>query len=131
MHIRQKLWYASAKGKTAEAKRLIAEGAPVDWEAKDGLGFTPVFMASSAGHTEIVMLLHEHKANINAKTDSTGGGDTPLHWAARNNKMDTVRALVEAGCNIGIRNSRGNTAAEDAKEEGHNKIADFLCVTSA
>jgi len=32
--------------------------------------------------------------------------------------MDTVRALVEAGCDITIRGGKDKTAAENAKDEG-------------
>ena len=98
-------------GKTAEAKRLIAEGAPVDWQ--NGDGWAPLHEASQNGRTEIVMLLLENKCNLNV-TDKKG--DTPLIYAAYWNKMDTVRALVEAGCDITIRGFENKTAAEWAKD---------------
>ncbi len=109
------------KGKLAEAKRLIAEGAPVDWQ--NGFGRAPLHWASIFGHTEIVTLLLENKcdANITGKD-----GNTPLILAAAQNKMDTVRALVEAGCDIAIRNKENKTAAEWAKEEGRHAIAEYL-----
>ena len=80
-------------------------------------------MASRNGHTEIVMLLHENKCNLNI-TDNDG--DTPLIFAAYNNKMDTVRALVEAGCDITIRSYKNKTAAEWAKEVGRHAMAEYL-----
>ena len=97
-HIHQELSWACQYGRTAEAKRLIAEGAPVDWQ--DEYGYAPLHEASINGHTEIVMLLLENKCNLNV-TDKYGY--TPLILAAYYNKMDTVRALVEAGCDITIR----------------------------
>ena len=75
------------------------------------------------GDTEIVMLLLENKCNLNITDEN---GDTPLIWAARNNKMDTVRALVEAGCDITIRGDENKTAAEAATEEGYHAIAEYL-----
>ena len=121
LHIHQDLSYACCEGKTAEAKRLIAEGAPVDWQNESGQA--PLHMASLDGNTEIVMLLLENKCNLNI-TDKTGY--TPLIQAAYKNDMDTVRALVEAGCDITIRNKKGKTAAEIDKENGKHAIAEYL-----
>ena len=70
------------------------------------------------------MLLLEKKCNLNV-TDNDG--NTPLIQAAYWNKMDNVRALVEAGCDITIRGGQGNkTAAEVAKRWGHPAIAEYL-----
>ena len=83
----------------------------------------PLHWASWYGYTEIVMLLLEKKCNLNV-TDKDG--DTPLILAAWNNKMDTVRALVEAGCDITIRGDGNMTAAEWAKGAGRHAIAEYL-----
>ena len=80
-------------------------------------------MASAEGLTEIVMLLLKNKRNINV-TDMWG--NTPLIWAAQFNNMDTVRALVEAGCDITIRGYQNKTAAEWAQQMGHQDIKDYL-----
>ena len=108
-------------GRAAEAKRLIAKGAPVDWQYGDGSA--PLHMASNNGRTEIVMLLLENKCNLNV-TDNDG--NTPFMYAAWNNKMDTVRALVEAGCDITIRGFHNKTAAEKAKKRGNHAVAEYL-----
>ena len=121
MRIRQKLSKACCDGKTAEAKRLIAEGAPVDWQ--DGIGRAPLHWASQNGHMEIVMLLLEKKCNIDI-TDKLG--NTPLFYAAVGDKMDTVRALVEAGCDITIRDNVNRTAVEVAKQRGHHATEEYL-----
>ena len=120
LHIHQKLFWACVHGETAEAKRLIAKGAPVDWQYD---GVAPLHWASAFGHTEIAMLLLENKCHINV---TNMWGNTPLIDAAYGNKMDTVRALVEAGCDITIRGDEGKTAAERAKEEGKHAIAEYL-----
>ena len=69
------------------------------------------------------MLLLENKCNPNITNKY---GNTPLMEAAYNNKMDTVRALVEAGCDITIRGDGNMTAAEWAKQEGHDVLAEYL-----
>ena len=108
MRIHQDLYWACRHGKTAEAKRLIAEGAPVDWQNE--YGETPLHMASCYGHTEILMLLLENKCNLNV-TDYDG--NTPLVHATYHNKMAAVETLVEEGCDITF---YGETAYDRALE---------------
>ena len=69
------------------------------------------------------MLLFENTCNLNLTDED---GNTPLIWAARNNKMDTVRALVEVGCDITIRGYKNMTAAEQARQKGNHAIAEYL-----
>ena len=121
LHIHQELRIACRYGKTAEAKRLIAGGAPVNWQTVRGSA--PLHFASIWGHTATVMLLIENKCNLNV-TDKLG--NTPLICAALYNKMDTVRALVEAGCDITIRGEDNKTAAEVARQEGNHAVAEYL-----
>lgn len=62
---------------------------------------------------------------INYRNNS---GNTPLHWAALNTHLDCVKALVEAGADIGIKNDAGHDAvflaeraAWSSEEEGDGK----------
>ena len=121
MYVHQELFWACHNGKTAEAKRLIAGGAPVEYQ--DRLGYAPLHWASNNDMAEIIMLLLENKCNMNVTTKS---GDTPLLHAALNNHMDAVRALVEAGCDITIRGYRNMTAAEFARDLGYHAISEYL-----
>ena len=121
LHIHQALFYACGNGRTAEARRLIAEGAPVDWQKGDGRA--PLHWASAFGHTEMVMLLLENKCNLNV-TDKLGS--TPLIYAARLNKRKNVRALVEAGCDITIHGRGNRTATDTAKAFGRHAIEEYL-----
>ena len=121
LHIHQKLQIACFEGKTAEAKRLIAERAPID--RQDGNGRVALHFASANGHTEIVMLLIENKCNLNVAAKN---GNTPLIYAVTGNKMDNVRTLVEAGCDVTIRGEEKKTAAEWARQWGRHAIAEYL-----
>ena len=47
------------------ATTLIEYGAKPDAESKNG--FTPLHLASQEGHTDMVSLLLEHKADVNCK----------------------------------------------------------------
>ena len=69
------------------------------------------------------MLLLKNKCKLNVTNKY---GSTPLINAARRNKMDIVRALVEAGCDITVRNDEGKTAAERAKQMRNDALAEYL-----
>ena len=71
----------------------------------------------------MVTLLLANKCDPNATNE---WGNTPLMYAARYDKADTVRALVEAGCDIAIRSKANKTAAEQAKESGNPGLADYI-----
>ena len=72
---------------------------------------------------DIVMLLVDHKANLNIKTKWK---NTPLICATFHNRLAIVRALVEAGADTTMRDFKNRTAAEGAKIHGYDAIAEYL-----
>ena len=77
-----------------EIRELIKEGADVDVRNKSGA--TSLFMASQEGHAEIVKLLLEAKADVNAKASVAGKEYTPLSIAKRKGHTEIVRLLEAA-----------------------------------
>ena len=74
-----------------EVQRQLDAGVGVNEESSKGL--TPLHYAASAGHNDIVELLIERGANVNA-TDS-GKGATPLdyaHWGDHEEVIETLNA---------------------------------------
>ena len=61
---------------------------PVDVKGQDG--YTALHYSCRYGHVDIVRTLVNHKANVNARTDS---GDTPLTLAAINKHDNVVNSL--------------------------------------
>lgn len=53
-------------------------------------------------------------------------GNTALIFAARYNKLDLVKELIEHGANATIKNKAGQTAVSIAKDYGFNQIYDYL-----
>ncbi len=53
-------------------------------------------------------------------------GDTPLHAAIKNNSLNKVRDLIEAGAKTNIKNKAGLDAIELAKREGRPDIIEYL-----
>jgi ankyrin repeat protein len=54
------------------------------------------------------------------------GRTSPLHEAARNNHVDIVRLLLEAGADRSLANGDGKTALDCAIEQGHAEVIQLL-----
>jgi hypothetical protein len=73
-------------------------------------GAAPPFReASSRNPLDAVQLLLEAGANPNAVTPA---GDSALHLAAADGKLDIVRALAGAGADLRLKDGNGKTALE-------------------
>jgi len=72
---------------------------------------SPFCMAIVKGDTETVKKLIELGSDINKKSN----GMTPLMFAARYNRVDIIKLLVEKGANIKTKNSKGYNAMKFAK----------------
>ena len=82
---------AVKNGNIDEVQWQLDAGVDVNEESSNGL--TPLHYAASAGHNDIVELLIERGANVNA-TDS-GKGGTPLdyaHWGDQEEVIETLNA---------------------------------------
>ena len=107
----QRLSEAAVTGDIAAMKQGLAGGA--DPNAKDPQsGSTLLAAAALMGHTEIVTLLLEHGADVNARSRDDG---TALHAAAFLGRTETVKLLLEKGADTTLRNNMGGTAIAGAK----------------
>jgi Ankyrin repeats (3 copies)/Ankyrin repeat len=101
------LLQAVRKGDVAAAKAALDAGVPVD--AKFRYDRTALSFAADRGNVEIVTLLLERGADVNAK--DTFYGVTPLVWAANNGHAGVARLLL----------ARGATGAADVLDSGVEK----------
>jgi outer membrane protein assembly factor BamB len=83
---------AAKKGDVAAVKKLIADGADVNF--KTPYGVTALLQAAGKGHTEVVKILLEHKADPNIK--DTFYGQSPL-TSTDHDKLEIITALLDAG----------------------------------
>ena len=83
------LHYAAVLDLPGLARRLLDAGMPVDVRLKDGK--TPI---GKRVHGILGKFGHDFPA------DNWSRGNTPLHWAARGNALETARLLVERGANV-------------------------------
>ncbi|XP_022247672.1 ankyrin repeat domain-containing protein 17-like isoform X2 [Limulus polyphemus] len=84
---------------------------------------TPLMEAASAGHVDIVKLLLDHSADVNAQTNQ---GNTPLMYACAGGHEEVVRVLLESGANVEDHNENGHTPLMEAASAGHVGVAKIL-----
>ncbi|KAG7667838.1 hypothetical protein Ndes2526B_g01761 [Nannochloris sp. 'desiccata'] len=124
-------------GHLGVASLLLSKGAVPDqhWVGEDKTGDTPLHLAVRAGNTDLIKLLHRHKANVNLQNihKSTyaqggwtcGGADlgpfhqTVLHLAVEEGEEEMVKFLLEefgGEVKIDVEDFDGRTALHYALE---------------
>jgi len=97
------VWGAIIKGDVEEVKQYLTLGEDVNLR---GLGnMTPLHRAAQNGGKEMVELLIENGADVNAMTDS---GETPLDWAINKRHVKLYPQIRK----------HGGKTAEELKTEG-------------
>lgn len=86
-------------------------------------GYTLLHEAAENGYLELVKVLLENKANINAKNERNW---TPLHAAAYNGYLEIVKVFVQNGADVNGKVINGCTALYYAVENGNENIVDLL-----
>jgi uncharacterized protein len=120
----QLLGLAAFFGHTALVAWLLEVGALVNSPSLNPLRVMPLHSAVANRCTEIVKLLLDHDADVNA----TQADDfTPLHEAAQNGMFEVTQLLIERGAQINPRlSSNGKTPLALAIEGQHVAVADLL-----
>lgn len=112
------LMLAALKGHTALCRQLITRDADVNKP-----GWTPLHYAATGGHVEIVQLLLDHDAYIDAAAPN---GTTPLMMAARYGNPETVRALLQADADPTLTNALGQSALDFARRGDHEESVELI-----
>ena len=137
----------SVADEDVEAVRdLLIRGAKVNDKEDSYSKITPLFVAVETGNIEIIQLLLDHGAKVNARDaekqtpimrleeDATPelvellvrygakidvadkSGNTPLILAAAQAKVEVVKALIDSGAAVRAKNKAGRTALMNAAE---------------
>lgn len=106
------------------ARCLLKHGCPVDAPGnEDSLGMPALSSTVAFGNTEVIKLLLEAGANINAQDQR---GETALMWAAQLGKTDVLKLLIQSHADLNRTNSLGWTAMMEAKFRKNDEAARLL-----
>ncbi len=112
------LMIAAYNGNEKAVKALLDHGAKVN---KDG--WTPLHYAASNGNENIVKMLLDKDAFVDAVSPNA---TTPMMMAARGGHIYAVKLIYDAGADPTLRNQRGYSASDFAKENKNSKIVEGL-----
>jgi uncharacterized protein len=101
------LMMAALKGRVDWARKLVERGAKVQKP-----GWSPVHYAATGPSTELLAMLLDRGADINALAPNR---NTPLMMAARYGPEDSVKLLVQRGADKKLINERNLSAADMAR----------------
>ena len=88
-------------------------------------GDTPLHTHAGEGRKEVVEILINAGANVNAKNDT---GMSPLHNAVT---KEVVELLIAEGANVNAKNKHGGTPLHEAAASGHKEIVELLIAEGA
>jgi ankyrin repeat protein len=115
------IYWCAEKGKTDLIDLALEKGADV--HATNKTGETALHRAAFVGKVEIIDHLMDRGADVDKQNIH---GATPLFVAALRDQLEAVKKLLSRGADPSIRNRNGVSAAEIAKEKGHDAIAALL-----
>lgn len=112
------LMLAALRGYIDICKVLIDRNADVN-----KTGWTPIHYAATGGHVDVLHLLLDAHAYIDAESPN---GSTPLMMAAMYGSSDAVRLLLDAGADPTLKNSLGLTALDFALRANRPDAAEAI-----
>ena len=117
---------AAKKGDAAGVKALLAKDKGLT-SAKDKDGSTPLHCAAWKGHLEVVRILLEAGAEIEAQNQNSHWGTTPLHAASHGNQKAVVELLIERGADVNAKSPLNKmTPLEHSAVHKAKAVADLL-----
>jgi len=128
-------------GHVAAAKVLVTHGASLN-AIESWRGQTPIMWAAAQGHADMITMLAEAGADVNARSGIIAwerqrsseprdkwlppGGFTPLLFAAREGRVDAAKALIAAGADVSVIDPDRQSALVIALINGHFDVANLL-----
>ena len=115
--------HAAARDGDAEQVAGDLDQNPGDLNLPDDAGLTPLHLAASACHTNVVALLLDKGAKIDcpAKDDAT-----PLHLAAQEGCADAVNLLLARGAKVNARDDKKRTPLVRAEQWHQDAVLPLL-----
>ncbi len=117
------LHIAASIGNKKLVQLLLSHDPPASVKTVANSGQTPLFVAVSKGHLEIVNILLDAKASPSAKDRN---GTTPLQRASAAGLVELVARLLDAGAPINASDNQGWTALHHAQAERRTDVVELL-----
>jgi len=117
------LHLAAFFGHAELAGALLDRRAQIEARSTNPMKNTPLHAAVAGGRLEVVKLLLNHGADVNACQE---GGWTPLQAAAQNGNREIVEVLLAQGADVHARASNNQSALDLALSRGHQEVAALL-----
>jgi len=118
------LWNACLDGQVFLAERAMRPPHSAEVEAENARGWTPLLMASSAGHVQIVRFLLSKKADVSRREPQDGC--SALHLAFQGGHLDTANWLVNFSASLTEVDNTGRTCMMFAAAAGDTRSAQWL-----
>jgi ankyrin repeat protein len=109
---------AALGGQLELCRKLIERGAAVN-----KTGWTPLHYAATKGHLEVMRLLLQEHAFVDAESPNR---TTPLMMAARYGTLEAVQLLLEEGAVPTLKNQQNLTAIDFANLAQRQDVADAI-----
>jgi ankyrin repeat protein len=104
---------------------LVKYGADVNATTYDGSTALHILFARWSNPMECKEILLDHGADIEARDE---GGETPLHYAARNSDAEEINFLIERGANVNAISEFGLTPAHTVCKRDIDQQSTFISV---
>jgi len=109
--------------RTSVAAYLLAAGADPNLASRNAFMVAPLHSAAAAKAPDIVEMLLQHHANVNATQQ---GNNTALHTAAYHGDAELAKQLLRYGADRQIKTNTGQTPYDMAVEKGHAAVAALI-----
>ena len=109
---------AAFRGRLDLVRKLLLQEAEVN-----KTGWTALHYAAAVGNNDIVALLLDKSAYIDAESPNR---TTPLMMAARGGHIRTVKLLLDEGADSSVKNEQGMTVLDFAEQHGQTEIVEGL-----
>lgn len=119
------LHHAAFSGHDRLARRLLEMKADAD--RTTDYGFTPLMGAVQSRNEVLLTTLLEHRAMVNAT--ARFDGRSALHLCAAMGDVELCRALMEAAADVSLKDRKGASPLDKAREAGNAELVQLLELT--
>ncbi len=123
---RTALGIAAENGVLPVVEVLLRHGASIDNTAQDASGRKPLHRAAHKGHAAVVRALIKAGGKDGITKMFEGVSAHAMHWAAENNHVETLTALLDGGADVNARAFDQSTPLMWAEQRGMQEAAALL-----